>query len=309
MREFAELNAELIMSNVMQSIMEEAARDAENDRLYLLEKLARNRSLLNCFPVPPHIVSDVHETQIRFGDNREVMEAYNLLVLEDDQTAEYRREASERLLQRMAEATGTALLPELPTLRRTSPFDATEGTTLPHGIVSTANIMRDRGVAAHAQAESMSQRRRDIEIRIVSQPGIACLFDDAFWRVVIGNRSAGSRKSTYVQAIRFPRVIDVVPVRQVLETAHQACAQCPGSAWSHASPAERGPTHEPVAGPALRRALPRCASTPRLEVHLPLLEHPQAAADPVVPTVGRGRQPDARRPVAVRVTSDRPNAS
>ena len=42
------------------------------------------------------------------------------------------------------------------------------------------------------------------EIRIVSQPGIARRFDDAFCRAVIGDRSSGSRKSTYVQEIRFP---------------------------------------------------------------------------------------------------------
>ena len=33
---------------------------------------------------------------------------------------------------------------------------------------------------------------------------IACRFDDAFFRVAIGNRSVGSRKSTYVQEITFP---------------------------------------------------------------------------------------------------------
>ena len=50
-------------------------------------------------------------------------------------------------------------------------------------------------------------------MRIVSRPGIACRLDDAFRRTVTGNRSPGSRKSTYVQAIRFPASSNLVPVR------------------------------------------------------------------------------------------------
>ena len=119
MREFAELNASLMLDKVMASVKAEAEADAEEEvasaKRYLLNRLARNRSLLNCFPIPSHVLSDVHETPLRFRDDREVMEAYNLLVLEDEQTLQYRRQASERLLQTMAEATGSDELPALPT--------------------------------------------------------------------------------------------------------------------------------------------------------------------------------------------------
>ena len=54
------------------------------------------------------------------------------------------------------------------------------------------------------QNRRMNRKQAGFEIRIVSQPGIACRFDEAFRNAVMGSRSAGSGKSTNVQAIRLP---------------------------------------------------------------------------------------------------------
>ena len=63
---------------------------------------------------------------------------------------------------------------------------------------------RARPRRSRATPSPCPRKQLGFEMRIVSQPGIACRFDDAFFSVVIGKRSVGSRKSTYVQATRFP---------------------------------------------------------------------------------------------------------
>ena len=61
-------------------------------------------------------------------------------------------------------------------------------------------------------------------------------------------------------------------------------------------PAERRPAHEPVAGSAFHRALATLRVHAQIEVHLPPFQQPESVAQPVVPAVGRRRQPDPRRP-------------
>ena len=70
--ELAELNASLIMDRVMTAVVkeaeEDAAEEAGNDRRYMLDRLARNRALLECPIIPPHVRTDVHEIPAHFND-------------------------------------------------------------------------------------------------------------------------------------------------------------------------------------------------------------------------------------------------
>ena len=63
---------------------------------------------------------------------------------------------------------------------------------------------------------------------MVSQPGIAWRFEEAFCKTVIGNRSAGSRKSTQVQVIRLPASSTWCPSAKYSKLAMQALG-VPGS--------------------------------------------------------------------------------
>ena len=86
-----------------------------NDKRRMLERLARNRSLIvTCPAVPPYVLSDLHEVPMYFNDDREVMEAYTILVVEPS-TMNDREEMVEALFEAMAEVTNsTERFPELP---------------------------------------------------------------------------------------------------------------------------------------------------------------------------------------------------
>ena len=72
---------------------------------------------------------------------------------------------------------------------------------MPHGDSSTTFARRSNAVIS---PQPLPREQPGFELRIVSQPGIARRLDEAFCRAATGNRAPGSRKSTYVQAIRFP---------------------------------------------------------------------------------------------------------
>lgn len=95
------------------------AEDERDQKQRLLDRIARQRPLIaDCPRIPPHILSDLHDVPRYFGDDEEVMRAYELLVTEGSQL-DRRGRRTEALFQAMARATNTTdLFPPTPTFAR-----------------------------------------------------------------------------------------------------------------------------------------------------------------------------------------------
>ena len=76
----------------------------------------------------------------------------------------------------------------------------------------------------------------------------------------------------------------------------RAPGRAPGGAWAPPLPAHRGPAEEPVVRAVQHRTLTAVGVDAKLEVQTLPVEHPEAVADPIVPSVLRGADADPRRP-------------
>ena len=118
---------------------------------------------------------------------------------------------------------------------------------------------------------------------------------------VIESRSAGSRKSTYAQAIRFPASSTWCPSARYSKLAMRTRGgRAIRSPPDPGLPADGSPAEHAVAGPSSRRGLPPLRVDSQLEAHLPLLPGPREALDRQLPhpprsTPGSTSGPPARR--------------
>ena len=69
-----------------------------------------------------------------------------------------------------------------------------------------------------------------------------------------------------------------------------------GGAWAPPLPAQRGPAEEPVIRAVQHRTLTAVRVDAKIKVQTLPVEHPEAVADPIVPSVLRGAEADPRRP-------------